>query len=147
MECLECGKEFRPSGHGKPSKYCSGACKAKAYRRRKKNGGTVSGTPEPRPERAAKTEARPKPAELDRRSFERMMDEPLEDVLRKQRDRLQAAMDDISTPANALAPISRQIIAISERLESMSGGGDLFAESDDETESVEVSADAGASIV
>lgn len=145
MECLECGKSFRPSGHGKPGKYCSGACKARAYRRRKKNGEATAhpkGKPEPTKEPGPQT-----PPELDRRSFERMMDEPLEDVLRKQRDRLQAAMDDISTPASALVPISRQIIAISEQLESMSGGGDLFAESDDETESVEVSADAGASIV
>ena len=140
MECLECGREFRPSGHGKPSKYCSGACRAKAYRRRKKNGEVVA---EPTPKRmVAKMPVRS--PELDRRSFERMMDDSFEDVLRHNRDRLREALDDISTPANALPAISRQLIAISERLENMRGGGGLFDEADDVTE---VSEDVGASIV
>lgn len=140
MECLECGREFRPSGHGKPSKYCSGACRAKAYRRRKKNGEVVA---EPTPKRmGAKMPVRS--PELDRRSFERMMDDSFEDVLRHNRDRLREALDDISTPANALPAISRQLIAISERLENMRGGGGLFDEADDVTE---VSEDVGASIV
>ena len=140
MECLECGREFRPSGHGKPSNYCSGACRAKAYRRRKKNGEVVA---EPTPKRmGAKMPVRS--PELDRRSFERMMDDSFEDVLRHNRDRLREALDDISTPANALPAISRQLIAISERLENMRGGGGLFDEADDVTE---VSEDVGASIV
>ena len=140
MECLECGREFRPSGHGKPSKYCSGACRAKAYRRRKKNGEVVA---EPTPKRmGAKMPVRS--PELDRRSFERMMDDSFEDVLRHNRDRLREALDDISTPANALPAISRQLIAISERLENLQGGGGLFDDADDVTE---VSEDVGASIV
>lgn len=138
MECLECGKEFRPSGRGKPGKYCSGACKAKAYRRRKKNG-EVAAVAKPK---RAKTEGPARITGLDRRSFERMMDDSLEDVLRHNRDRLREALDDISTPASALPGISRQLIAVSERLENMHGGGGLF--DDDVTE---VSEDVGASIV
>ena len=140
MECLECGRQFRPSGHGKPSKYCSGACKAKAYRRRKKNGEVVA---EPTPKRA-EAESLARGPELDRRSFERMMDDSFEDVLRHNRDRLRAALDDISTPANALPAISRQLIAISERLENMHGGGGLFDADDEVAEAVE---DVGAQIV
>ena len=139
MKCLECGREFRPSGHGKPNKYCSGACRAKAYRRRKKTGATVER--ESKPVKARKSTSLP---ELDRRSFERMMDDSFEDVLRHNRDRLREALDDISTPANALPAISRQLIAISERLENMQGGGGLFDDADDVTE---VSEDVGASIV
>ncbi len=139
MKCLECGREFRPSGRGKPNKYCSGACRAKAYRRRKKTGATVER--ESKPVKARKSTSLP---ELDRRSFERMMDDSFEDVLRHNRDRLREALDDISTPANALPAISRQLIAISERLENMQGGGGLFDDADDVTE---VSEDVGASIV
>ena len=142
MKCLECGSEFRPSGHGKPGKYCSGACKAKAYRRRKRNGGGVEA--KPAKPRARKTAAKPEAddAALDKRTFDRMMDESMEDVLRRNRDRLQAALDDIATPANALPAISRQLIAVCERIESLSGGGlaDLL---DEESEVVDV----GASIV
>jgi hypothetical protein len=139
MKCLECGREFRPSGRGKPSKYCSGACKAKAYRRRKKNGEVVA---VPKPTQAKENDPAGIP-ELDRRSFERMMDDSFEDVLRHNRDRLRAALDDISTPANALPAISRQLIAVSERLENMQGGGGLF----DDDDVTEVSEDVGASIV
>mgnify|MGYP002523687765 CR=1 FL=1 len=139
MKCLECGREFRPSGRGKPNKYCSGACRAKAYRRRKKTGATVER--ESKPVKARKSTSLP---ELDRRSFERMMDDSFEDVLRHNRDRLREALDDISTPANALPAISRQLIAVSERLENMQGGGGLFDDADDVTE---VSEDVGASIV
>ena len=142
MKCLECGREFRPSGHGKPNKYCSGACRAKAYRRRKKTGDApATAERESKPVKARKSTSLP---ELDRRSFERMMDASFEDVLRHNRDRLREALDDISTPANALPAISRQLIAVSERLENLQGGGGLFDDADDVTE---VSEDVGASIV
>ena len=82
-------------------------------------------------------------ADLDRQNFERMMDGSMEDMLRANRDRLLAAMDDKATPANALPGISRQLIAVCERIESLSGDGlaDLVDEED------EVMADVGASIV
>lgn len=35
-ECHICKEAFVVRGSGKPAKYCSGACKAKAYRLRKK---------------------------------------------------------------------------------------------------------------
>ena len=142
MKCLECGREFRPSGRGKPNKYCSGACRAKAYRRRKKTGDApATAERESKPVKARKPAPLP---ELDRRSFERMMDASFEDVLRHNRDRLREALDDISTPAYALPAISRQLIAVSERLENLQGGGGLFDDADDVTE---VSEDVGASIV
>ena len=37
MKCELCGKEFRPSGHGRPQRYCSKSCRQKADYRRKKN--------------------------------------------------------------------------------------------------------------
>lgn len=142
MKCELCGKEFQPSGHGRPQRYCSKSCRQKADYRRKKN----------RPAQAAKSKSTAKDAptkhepesDLDQRSFERMMDGSMLDMLRANRDRLQKAMDDASTPANALPAISRQIIAVCDRIESLQGGGltDLFEDEEDE-----VTEDVGASIV
>lgn len=139
MKCELCGKEFQPSGHGRPQRYCSKSCRQKAAYRRKKN--------RPPQTAAKKTETRTKrepESDLDQRSFERMMDGSMLDMLRANRDRLQKAMDDTSTPANALPAISRQLIAVCDRIESLQGGGltDLLDDEEDE-----VTDDVGASIV
>ncbi|MBF9696519.1 hypothetical protein IHQ76_06890 [Bifidobacterium dentium] len=137
MICEICGAEFQPSGHGKRQRYCSESCRNKAkYRRRKKRPtDSEEKTPEP-----AGTPA----GDLDKRNFERMMDGSMLDMLRANRDRLLKAMDDTRTPANALPAISRQLIAVCERIESLQGGGlnDLLDDEEDE-----VTEDAGASIV
>lgn len=138
MKCELCGKEFQPSGHGWPQKYCSKSCRQKADYRRKKNNTAQARKSKP-------VEAKRKPErELDQRSFERMMDGSMLDMLRANRDRLQKAMDDTSTPANALPAISRQLIDVCERIESLQGGGltDLLDDEEDE-----VTDDVGASIV
>ena len=134
MKCELCGKEFRPSGHGRPQRYCSKSCRQKADYRRKKNKPPV---------KAMETKQKPE-QDLDQRSFERMMDGSMLDMLRANRDRLQKAMDDTSTPANALPAISRQLIDLCERIESLQGGGltDLLDDEEDE-----VTDDVGASIV
>lgn len=139
MKCELCGKEFQPSGHGRPQKYCSKSCRQKADYRRKKD--------RPPQTAAKKTKTRTKrepESDLDQRSFERMMDGSMLDMLRANRDRLQKAMDDTSTPANALPAISRQLIDVCERIKSLQGGGltDLLDDEEDE-----VTDDVGASIV
>lgn len=139
MKCELCGKEFQPSGHGRPQRYCSKSCRQKADYRRKKD--------RPSQTAAKKTKTRTKrepESDLDQRSFERMMDGSMLDMLRANRDRLQKAMDDTSTPANALPAISRQLIDVCERIESLQGGGltDLLDDEEDE-----VTDDVGASIV
>lgn len=139
MKCELCGKEFQPSGHGRPQKYCSKSCRQKADYRRKKD--------RPPQTAAKKTKTRTKrepESDLDQRSFERMMDGSMLDMLRANRDRLQKAMDDTSTPANALPAISRQLIAVCDRIESLQVGGltDLLDDEEDE-----VTDDVGASIV
>ncbi|WP_137656940.1 hypothetical protein [Bifidobacterium moukalabense] len=137
MICEICGAEFQPSGHGKRQRYCSESCRNKAkYRRRKKRPtDSEEKTPEP---------AGTPTSDLDKRNFERMMDGSMLDMLRANRDRLLKAMDDTRTPANALPAISRQLIAVCERIESLQGGGlnDLLDDEEDE-----VTEDAGASIV
>ena len=142
MKCELCGNEFRPSGHGRPQKYCSKSCRQKADYRRKKNRPARAGKSKPD---AVAAEAKKKPEpDLDQRSFERMMDGSMLDMLRANRDRLLKAMDSASTPANALPAISRQLIAVCERIESLQGGGltDLLDEEEDE-----VTEEVGASIV
>ena len=142
MICEVCGKQFRPSGKGSQQKYCSAKCRQKDYRRRKKNRPAQHRNSKP-PVKAVETKQKPE-RDLDQRSFERMMDGSMLDMLRANRDRLQKAMDDTSTPANALPAISRQLIDVCERIESLQGGGltDLLDDEEDE-----VTDDVGASIV
>lgn len=142
MICEVCGKQFRPSGKGSQQKYCSAKCRQKDYRRRKKD--RLARAVKPKPAvKPATVKHEPEP-DLDQRSFERMMDGSMLDMLRANRDRLQKAMDDTSTPANALPAISRQLIDVCERIESLQGGGltDLLDDEEDE-----VTDDVGASIV
>ena len=142
MICEVCGKQFEPSGKGSQQKYCSAKCRQKDYRRRKKNRPAQDRNGKP-PVKAVETKQKPE-RDLDQRSFERMMDGSMLDMLRANRDRLQKAMDDTSTPANALPAISRQLIDVCERIESLQGGGltDLLDDEEDE-----VTDDVGASIV
>lgn len=142
MICEVCGRQFRPSGRGSQQKYCSAKCRQKDYRRRKKNRPAQDRNGKP-PVKAVETKQKPE-RDLDQRSFERMMDGSMLDMLRANRDRLQKAMDDTSTPANALPAISRQLIDVCERIESLQGGGltDLLDDEEDE-----VTDDVGASIV
>lgn len=142
MICEVCGKQFRPSGKGSQQKYCSAKCRQKDYRRRKKNRPAQDRNSKP-PVKAMETKQKPE-QDLDQRSFERMMDGSMLDMLRANRDRLQKAMDDTSTPANALPAISRQLIDVCERIEALQGGGltDLLDDEEDE-----VTDDVGASIV
>lgn len=142
MICEVCGKQFRPSGKGSQQKYCSAKCRQKDYRRRKKNRPAQDRNGKP-PVKTVETKQKPE-RDLDQRSFERMMDGSMLDMLRANRDRLQKAMDDTSTPANALPAISRQLIDVCERIESIQGGGltDLLDDEEDE-----VTDDVGASIV
>lgn len=141
MKCEQCGKEFRPSGRGKAQRYCSKHCRNRANYLARKHG---DGSEDVKP--AAKTKAKPRAkhdAPLKRLDFERLMDSPIEDVLRANRDRLQAAMYDIDTPASALPAISRQLIAVCRELASETGGDPLL----DLNADVEEAVDDGASII
>lgn len=132
MKCMICGSEFRPKqGGGRPQKYCSAKCRNKAKVMARKGAGIKPDSP--------KTEhGKPEtPKELTRVEFRRMMDDSLEDVLRTNRDVLAHALTDPGTPANALAAISRQLIAVTERLDQLEGGDpllDLTAEADESEE-------------
>ena len=121
MKCELCGKEFQPSGHGRPQKYCSKSCRQKADYRRKKNRPAQDRNSKP-PVKAVETKQKPE-QDLDQRSFERMMDGSMLDILRDNRDLLLKAMADPTTPANALPAISRQLIAVCDRIESLQVGG------------------------
>ena len=86
MKCELCGKEFQPSGHGRPQKYCSKSCRQKADYRRKKNRPARDRNGKP-PVKAVETKQKPE-QDLDQRSFERMMDGSMLDILRDNRDLL-----------------------------------------------------------
>lgn len=142
MKCELCGNEFRPSGHGRPQRYCSKSCRQKADYRRKKNRPAQAAKPKPTA-KAAPTKHEPEP-ELDQRSFERMMDGSHEDTLREIVGRLREALHDPSTPANALPSISSKLAEFDERMRMAEESGSLFDANDDVTE---VAEDVGVSIV
>lgn len=129
--CTVCGSPL-PKDAREGAEYCSSKCKQKAYRQRRVKG------------ESAKPKPKKKPAPLlSNRDLERMMDDPLEDVLRHTRDVLRKALDDPDTRASDLPALSRQYITVCRELDAQSGGTSLF---DDSEETSEVS-DVGASIV
>ena len=135
MKCRICGSEFRPKqGGGRPQKYCSAKCRNKAKVMARKGTGIKPDSPK---QEHDKPEA---PKELTRVEFKRMMDDSLEDVLRTNRDVLAHALTDPGTPANALAAISRQLIAVTERLDQLEGGDPLLDLAADADESEEMNA-------
>lgn len=149
MKCIICGKPFRPKQ--KTQVYCSPTCRNKAKvvaRHAKAKGERVA-----QALAAGRTPSKPRPdtsrPDLSRDEFKRMMDESLEDVLRRNRDRLSQALDDPDTPANALAAISRQLIAVVERLDRLEGGDPLLdaPEGDAQDVTQEAEDDAGKAIV
>ena len=129
--CAHCGKPI-PKDSSVRAKYCSDSCRVMACRERRAKGVK----PEPRPK------AKPSPV-IDKREFDRMMDDSMEDVLRHTRDVLRKAMDDPGTRASDLPALSRQYIAVCRELESQSGGEPLADLLDEQ----EVSEDVGASVV
>ena len=145
MKCRICGSEFRPTqGGGRPQKYCSAKCRNKAKVMARKGSGA-------KPDKAKPEHDKPEPPkELTRVEFKRMMDDSLEDVLRTNRDVLARALTDPGTPPNALAAISRQLIAVTERLDQLEGGDPLLGIPGDTMGSDEFNAEgtaAGAEII
>ncbi|MGO5318887.1 hypothetical protein [Bifidobacterium boum] len=145
MKCRICGSEFRPTqGGGRPQKYCSAKCRNKAKVMARKNPAVKpdSGKPE-----HDKPEA---PKELTRAEFKHMMDDSLEDVLRMNRDVLSRALTSPDTPPNALPAISRQLVAVTERLDQLEGVDPLLGIPGDTMGSDEFNAEgtaAGAEII
>ena len=130
MKCVICGKEFSASAHARRKpKYCSAACKQKAYELRKKIGA------KPDVKRARKKVTVPVSsgvdAELDKDTFERMRDGALIDTLRFNRDVLQQALGNPDTPASALAAISKQLIDVCKQIEDLEADdGDMLPASE-----------------
>ncbi|WP_455676481.1 hypothetical protein [Pseudoscardovia suis] len=150
MKCLECGREYKPTGHGKPQKYCSNACRQRAYKARKAagkaNASTKTAVTDRKPARpkAAAAEKADAVVPLSRLEFHRMMDDSMEDVLRLNRDVLSRALTSPDTPANALAAISRQLLAVTERLDRLEGGDPLLGiDAGDDTGTQNLTQEAG----
>lgn len=131
-----------PPNRQSNAEYCSQKCNQAAYRARKKQADGT--TAKPKAERRPTPQPAPAPS-LNSREFERMMDGSIEDELRYVRDQLKKYLDDPATPANAISNIAARYIAVCEKLHDMAGGDDLLDALEDDT--MEVSADAGASIV
>lgn len=134
MKCVICGKEFSANTNARRKpKYCSAACKQKAYELRKRIGA------QPEVKRAKKKVTVPVSknvdAELDKDTFERMRDGALVDTLRFNRDVLQKALANPNTPPSALASISKQLIDVCRQIENLeTDDGDVLASSEELTD-------------
>lgn len=114
MKCLECGKSFRPSGRGSKQRYCSQACRSKAYRKRKRSGSApATQTVEEKNESSEQLE------ELTAETFEQMRDYTYAEALRKNRDILFKMLISPDTPATAISAISRQHLSVVKELENL----------------------------
>lgn len=124
MECLECGREFRPQK--KEQKYCSDACRMRAYRKRKKAGIKV-GRRKKQPEQVTVNVSKHVNAELSKQDFDRMMTGSYEEHLRFALNMLRRALESEETPANSLAPITKEMLDVAKQLEGYEGaaGGEL----------------------
>ncbi len=140
MRCCVCGTELQYSGHGKKPRYCSSSCRVKAKRMRDKIGARPAATKKEKAVLAGDDfEYKDRDIPANRRhdvdlAFERKMDEPLETTLRRNRARLQKAIDDPDCPPAALAALSKQLIAVSRELMEIRGSDDVLAMLDDDNE-------------
>lgn len=134
MKCVICGKEFSANTNARRKpKYCSAACKQKAYELRKR----IGAKPEVKRAKRKVTVQVSKnvDAELDKDTFERMRDGALVDILRFNRDVLQKALGSPDTPPSALAAISKQLIAVCRQIETLeTDDGDVLASSEELTD-------------
>lgn len=134
MKCVICGKEFSANTNARRKpKYCSAACKQKAYELRKR----IGAKPEVKRAKRKVTVQVSKnvDAELDKDTFERMRDGALVDILRFNRDVLQKALGSPDTPPSALAAISKQLIAVCGQIETLeTDDGDVLASSEELTD-------------
>lgn len=134
MKCVICGKEFPANTNARrKQKYCSAACKQKAYELRKR----IGAKPEvKRAKRKVTVQvSRNVDAELDKDTFERMRDGALVDTLRFNRDVLQKALGSPDTPPSALASISKQLIDVCRQIETLeTDDGDVLASSEELTD-------------
>lgn len=115
-ECSRCGKPLsKDAKHN--ARFCSSACRQASYRERKRAGEKPQ---EKRSNNHVTVDVTPNvTARLTREDFERMMDDPYEDLLRFSRDVLKRALQDESTPSNALAPIAKQLLSVGKELEGL----------------------------
>ena len=148
MKCAICGTEFAPNPNSKRKpKYCSPACKQRAYKLRKNIGAKpiTKKTITPKQALADDFEYQGDDIPLNRHAFnrrmEREMDEPLETTLRRSKNKLQAVIDDPATTANCIAQLTRTLVEVSEKLEAITGADrrmpDLFADPQDESEMID----------
>lgn len=144
MKCCVCGCEYQPhAGRGRPSKYCSPACRKQAQRLRDRIGARPAATRKEQ-EKALAGDIEYRDVPPDRRhDFDRLADRKLDDdretVLRRSQRKLQQVIDDPDTPKAAIAKLVETLIDVTAKLEAVKeedGGGDdlldLFADDPEE---------------
>lgn len=148
MKCAICGTEFAPNPNSKRKpKYCSPACKQRAYKLRKNIGAKPITKKTITPKQALSDDfgysggAIPMNRHEFNRRMEREMDEPLETTLRRSKAKLQQVIDDPDTTPNCIAQLTKTLIEVSEKLEAITGASDtmpdLLADDDEESEMID----------
>ena len=156
MKCAICQHDFTPKPDAKrPSKYCSDACKQKAYRLRKRIGAKPIEQKNITPKAVLADDFEYAGADIPmnrhefNRRMEREMDEPLEATLRRSKNKLQQVIDDPDTTPNCIAQLTKTLIEVSEKLEAITGASDTMPDllADDDEESEEIDDGLGAQII
>ena len=134
MKCVICGKEFSANTNARRKpKYCSAACKQKAYELRKR----IGARPEVKraKEEGGVTVAKNVEGGVEKDTCERRREGALVDTLRFNRDVLQKALANPNTPPSALASISKQLIDVCRQIETLeTDDGDVLASSEELTD-------------
>lgn len=154
VKCCVCGTDYEPhAGRGRPSKYCSPACRKQAQRLRDKLGARPAATRKEQLDRAGHEDGVGEACEYSgddipanrRHDFDRLaarkLDDDRETVLRRSQRKLQQVIDDPDTPKAAIAKLVETLIDVTAKLEAVKdedGGGDdlldLFANNQEEAE-------------
>lgn len=148
MKCAICGAEFAPNPNSKrKQKYCSPACKQRAYKLRKNIGAKPITKKTITPKQALADDFGYSGGDIPmnrhefNRRMEREMDEPLETTLRRSKAKLQQVIDDPDTNPNCIAQLTKTLIEVSEKLEAITGASDtmpdLLADDDEESEMID----------
>lgn len=148
MKCAICGTEFAPNPNSKRKpKYCSPACKQRAYKLRKNIGAKPITKKTVTPKQALADDFGCSGGDIPmnrhefNRRMEREMDEPLETTLRRSKAKLQQVIDDPDTNPNCIAQLTKTLIEVSEKLEAITGASDtmpdLLADDDEESEMID----------
>ncbi|WP_454892196.1 hypothetical protein [Alloscardovia omnicolens] len=125
MQCKNCGKLFKPSGHGRKPSFCSDRCRVDYNRTKKRFSKSETVSPSVKVDKSGKVlnvpsaVAREVREEITGRDFEKMMGHGYADDLEFVKQVVKRAMTDAETPASALPGLSKTLLEASKQIDDL----------------------------